>query len=58
MSGVTVETSTPRKGVYDIVATRVLEDVDMQSPTVFDCELRIPDANYLVKKSIVYYPGN
>jgi hypothetical protein len=24
---------------------------------VFACELRIPEANYFVTKSVVYYPG-
>jgi hypothetical protein len=42
---------------YDISATKVLESREVQTPTMFDCELRIPDANYAVRRSIVYYPG-
>jgi hypothetical protein len=42
---------------YDISATKVLESRDVQTPTMFDCELRIPEANYAVRRSIVYYPG-
>jgi hypothetical protein len=44
-------------GSYDIVARRVVQDSDLETPTVFTCELRIPDANYAVTKSVVYYPG-
>lgn len=46
-----------RQGSYDIVARRVVQDSDLETPTVFTCELRIPDANYAVTKSVVYYPG-
>jgi hypothetical protein len=46
-----------RQGSYDIVASRVVQDSDLETPTVFTCELRIPDANYAVTKSVVYYPG-
>jgi hypothetical protein len=42
---------------YDISATKVLDSRDVQTPTMFDCELRIPEANYAVRRSIVYYPG-
>ncbi|XP_067012902.1 uncharacterized protein [Anabrus simplex] len=53
---VTVETIA-RSGMYDILAYKVLDDSDLQAPTFFDCELSIPEANYVVRKSIVYYPG-
>jgi hypothetical protein len=42
---------------YDILATKVLEGRDVQTTTMFVCELRIPDANYIIRRSIVYYPG-
>jgi hypothetical protein len=43
---------------YDISATKVLEGRDVQAPTMFICELRIPEANYMISKSVVYYPGD
>jgi hypothetical protein len=56
MDGVLVET-VPRRGSYDIVASKVVQDSDLQTPTVFACELRIPEAQYYVSKRLVYYPG-
>jgi hypothetical protein len=56
MDDVQVET-VPRQGSYDIVARRVVQDSDLEIPTVFACELRIPEAQYAVSKSVVYYPG-
>nr|CAD7262096.1 unnamed protein product [Timema shepardi] len=56
MEGVVVETAS-KEGVYDIKATKIIEYDDLQSTTMFDCELRIPEANYVVRKSIVYYPA-
>ena len=46
-----------RQGSYDIVARRVVQDSDLERPTVFACELRIPEADYTVTRSVVYYPG-
>nr|CAD7398856.1 unnamed protein product [Timema poppensis] len=57
MEGVVVETAS-KEGVYDIKATKIIEYDDLQSTTMFDCELRIPEANYVVRKSIVYYPAD
>jgi hypothetical protein len=56
MNDVQVETVS-RQGSYDIVARRVVQDSDLETPTVFACELRIPEAQYSVSKSVVYYPG-
>jgi hypothetical protein len=42
---------------FDISATKILDDGDVKTPTIFDCELKIPEAQYAVRKSIVYYPG-
>lgn len=56
LQGVIVETSA-RAGQYDISATALLHDDDLDTPTVFYCELRIPDTTYAKRKSIVYYPG-
>lgn len=50
--------TTSRDGLFDIVATVTIEDRDLDSPTTFDCELRIPEANYTVKRSSVYYPDS
>jgi hypothetical protein len=47
-----------RSGKYfDISATKILDGGDVQTPIMFGCELQIPEAEYAVKKSIVYYPG-
>jgi hypothetical protein len=42
---------------FDISATKILDSADVQTPTIFDCELKIPEAKYAVKKSVVYYAG-
>jgi hypothetical protein len=42
---------------FDISATKVFDGGDVQTPTMFDCELQIPEAKYAVRKSIVYIPG-
>jgi hypothetical protein len=49
--------SISRTGSYDIVASRVVLDNDLDTPTVFSCEMRIPEVSYSVTKNIVYYPG-
>ena len=49
--------TVPREGSYDIVASKVLQDSDLQTPTIFACELYIPEADYEIRKSVVYYPG-
>lgn len=46
-----------RDGLYDISATVTLPDVVIDTPTVFECELRIPEANYTVRREYVYIPG-
>jgi hypothetical protein len=56
VDGVLVETVS-RQGSYDIVARRVVQDSDLETPTVFACELRIPEVDYTVTKLVVYYPG-
>jgi hypothetical protein len=56
MDGVIVETVL-RQGSYDIVASTVISESDLQTPTVFSCELHTPEAQYSVSKSLVYYPG-
>jgi hypothetical protein len=42
---------------FDISATKIFDGGDVQTPTMFDCELQIPEAKYAIRKSIVYYPG-
>jgi hypothetical protein len=44
-------------GVFDISASKRLTDSDLESPTIFDCELGIKETEYKRKKSLVYYPG-
>ncbi|XP_069682300.1 uncharacterized protein [Periplaneta americana] len=56
MDNVMVKT-VPRKGSYDIEASKVVQEDDLKSPTEFACELRIPEAQYSVRKSVVYYRG-
>lgn len=46
-----------RDGLYDISATVTLPDIVLDTPTVFECELRIPEANYTVRREYVYIPG-
>ncbi|XP_068084799.1 uncharacterized protein [Anabrus simplex] len=51
-----VQTTLKEDGVYDIIASILLDDKHLKSPTKFFCELRIPEANYTVKTSSIYYP--
>lgn len=44
-----------RAGYYDVTASAILEEPE--EPADFHCVLRIPDAQYEVRKSLVYYPG-
>lgn len=44
-------------GLYDISAVATLPDGAMDVPTEFACELRVPAANYTVRRESVYYPG-
>ncbi|KAF6214516.1 hypothetical protein GE061_009259 [Apolygus lucorum] len=43
-------------GLYNIQAWIEMVDRGDSNPITFDCFLRIPDANYTVHKSIIYYP--
>ncbi|BES88926.1 Hypothetical protein NTJ_01730 [Nesidiocoris tenuis] len=45
-----------KDGLYNVTATMELDDRGDGNPLTFDCILRIPDANYTVHKSIIYYP--
>lgn len=46
------------EGLYDISATATFPpDTEIESPSEFVCELRIPEANYTVRKEYVYYEG-
>ncbi|XP_073988369.1 uncharacterized protein isoform X2 [Rhodnius prolixus] len=44
-----------RDGLYDIEATVTVDEKDLTSPATFDCILRIPETNYTVRKSTIYY---
>ena len=56
LKDITVQVTRSLK-YFDISATKILDGGDVQTPTMFDCELQIPEAKYAVRKSIVYYPG-
>lgn len=47
----------PRDGVYDAVASVIVNDSDLEDSTKFECELKIPEANYTVRKSVVLTAG-
>ncbi|XP_072942067.1 uncharacterized protein [Epargyreus clarus] len=44
-------------GRYSAYASVTLQDADLPSPAEFICTLRIPLANYAVRKEAIYYPG-
>ncbi|CAH2979170.1 unnamed protein product [Chilo suppressalis] len=44
-------------GRYSAFAMITLRDADLPSPAEFICTLRIPQANYVVRKEAIYYPG-
>ncbi|CAG9563486.1 unnamed protein product [Danaus chrysippus] len=44
-------------GRYSAVAIVTLQDADLPSPSEFICTLRVPLANYAVRKEAIYYPG-
>ncbi|KAK6621978.1 hypothetical protein RUM44_001785 [Polyplax serrata] len=46
-----------RNGAYDITASAIIEDQNLVTPVIFECELSIPEARYYSKKSSVFYPG-
>lgn len=41
--------------MYEVIAYAVIDDP--LDSTVFHCELRIPEAQYEIRKSFIYYPG-
>ncbi|CAH1378668.1 uncharacterized protein [Tenebrio molitor] len=45
-----------RAGLFDIRATA--EVPSLNGPEEFSCELRIPQANYTVRKEAIYYPAS
>ncbi|XP_075211626.1 uncharacterized protein LOC142318888 isoform X2 [Lycorma delicatula] len=45
-------------GLYDISAKLTIEDGEFNSPTLFICELRIPEANYNASREYRYLPEN
>ncbi|KAK9870446.1 hypothetical protein WA026_008011 [Henosepilachna vigintioctopunctata] len=49
-------TSEQRGNLYDISVSATLKA--LEEPEEFSCELRIPQANYTVRKETVIYPGN
>ncbi|XP_069698107.1 uncharacterized protein [Periplaneta americana] len=48
----------PRDGVFDAVASITVNDSELGDPITYDCELKIPETNYTVKKSVVLDPPN
>jgi len=56
-----VSTTRLNKGAYDVSAYKVIEDANLSSissGSVFDCELSIPNTNYVARRSTLYEPGN
>jgi hypothetical protein len=43
--------------VFDAVATVIVNISDLEDSTKFECELKIPETNYTVKKSVTLDPG-
>ncbi|GLV37413.1 uncharacterized protein CBL_10621 [Carabus blaptoides fortunei] len=59
LNGTNVETHRNQEtGLYDISAVAALPDGGPEAPVEFACELRLPDANYTVRREAVFYPGN
>lgn len=44
-----------REQLYEVSATVTLPALN--GPEEFSCELRIPEANYTVRRETVFYPG-
>lgn len=57
LPGVTVNTVN-RQGAYDITAWTLMPESEIDNPTVLECELRLPDANYTKRKRILVYSGS
>lgn len=47
----------PRNGVFDAVASVIVDDSDLEDSTNFECELKIPETNYTVKKMVTLTLG-
>lgn len=44
-------------GFYNITATGTYVKEELNNPTIFDCDISIPGTDYVIKRSITYYPG-
>ncbi|XP_047115737.1 uncharacterized protein LOC124795700 [Schistocerca piceifrons] len=51
--------ATPGVGgaAYEVRASAHVEDSNLESPTIFGCEMHIPGTTYVTRKTLVYYPG-
>lgn len=59
LNGTNVEAHRNKEtGLYDISAVATMPDGGPEAPVEFACELRLPDANYTVRREAVFYPGN
>ena len=47
----------PRDGVFDAWASLIVNDSDLEDSTNFECELKIPETNYTVMKSVIVTVG-
>ncbi|XP_039287980.1 uncharacterized protein LOC111051075 [Nilaparvata lugens] len=54
--GVKVAT-TVRSTTFDVAAHALIADDTLETPTVFSCQMKIPNADYVRRKNVVYYPG-
>lgn len=58
LNGTNVEAHRNKEtGLYDISAVATMPDGGPEAPVEFACELRLPDANYTVRREAVFYPG-
>ena len=47
----------PRNRLFDVWASVIVNDSDLEDSTNFDCELKIPEANYTAMKSVIVTAG-
>ena len=47
----------PRDGVFDVVASVIVNDSNVADSMNIVCELMIPETNYTVKKSVTVTAG-
>ncbi|XP_065217667.1 uncharacterized protein LOC135843644 isoform X2 [Planococcus citri] len=46
-----------RSGYFDVTTSAIFNEAYLESPTVFDCEMKIPGTSYFKRKTLLYFPG-